>query len=156
MGTKRVTKGEKAMSEKNKSLVKQIVEIFNTGDLSAVDEIFSPDFVLHNPAYPEEVRGPAGVKRYVETVRAAFPDIEIKIIDMVAEGEKVAKHFKMSGTQQGEWLGIHPTNKRFSMDLAISIYRFSEGKLVELWMAYDDMTTARQLGLLPAPGEAAD
>lgn len=88
------------MSEKNKSLVTQIVEIFNTGDLSAVDEIFGPDFVLHNLAYPEEVRGPAGVKRYVEVIRAAFPDFDVKIIDLVAEGEKVAKLFKMSGTQQ--------------------------------------------------------
>jgi SnoaL-like domain len=62
------------MSEENKEKVRRFLqEAFNEGNLGVVDEIFASDYVLHDPANPEEIRGPEGIKQFVQMYQALSP-----------------------------------------------------------------------------------
>ncbi len=70
---------------------------------------------------------------------------------MIAEGEKVAVRDVFKGTHQGNFMSIPATGNRVVMQ-AIHVYRFSEGKLAEHWVARDDLGMMQQLGMIPPPG----
>jgi len=71
---------------------------------------------------------------------------------MVAEGDKVATRWTMTGTHQGELMGIPPTGVRITVT-GISMSRFADGKLAEGWNSYDILGMMQQLGVIPLPGE---
>ncbi len=74
-------------AEENKALARRWVEgLFNEGNLNVADEILSPDFVLHAPFDPRELRGPEAVKQFISAYRQAFPDGHTTIEDQIAEG----------------------------------------------------------------------
>ena len=74
------------------------------------------EFVGHDPASPEEIRGPEGFKQNVAAVRSAFPDFHMQIVDQVAEEDRVVTRYVSTGTQKGELTGIPPTSKRVEVD----------------------------------------
>jgi len=78
-------------SEENKALTRHFLEeAFNEGNLGVVDEIIASDYVLHDPASPEgELRGPEGVKGFVQMYRSAYPDTDLTVEDQIAEGGMV-------------------------------------------------------------------
>lgn len=129
-------------------------EIFNSGNLDVADELYAPDYVLHNPSLPEDLHGPESLKQYAAMPRAAFPDARVTVEDQVAEGDKVVDRWTATGTHTGEFLGIPPTNRRFEIS-GITISRFSGGKIVEDWYQGDDLGMMQQLGVIPnEDGEA--
>jgi steroid delta-isomerase-like uncharacterized protein len=147
---------EALMSEENKALVRRsFEEVFNQGNLDAVEEIFASDYVLHDPTSPEEIRGIEGMRGYVSMYRTAFPDLQQSIEDQFAEGEKVATRLIGRGTHQGELLGIAPTGNRVEAP-GIVINRISGGKIAESWANYDMMGMMQQLGAIPAPGQSEE
>ena len=83
--------------------------------------------------------------------RSAFPDLTSKIDVLMAEGDLVAGRMTTSGTQRGEFMGIPPTNKSFTMT-EVHIVRIANGKAVEHWGNSDDMSMMQQLGVIPEPG----
>lgn len=96
----------------------------------------------HDPASPEETHGPEGIKRYVATMRAAFPDLRVTVEDRVAEGEEVATRYTASGTHEDDLMGIAPTDAAYvGYTLAIhggaSLVSFVLGALV-FWRKSDD------------------
>jgi steroid delta-isomerase-like uncharacterized protein len=140
-------------AEENKALVRRsFEEVFNQGNLDAVEEIFAPDFVLHDPTSPEEIRGTEGMRQYVSMYRTAFPDLQQTIEDQIAEGEKVATRLTGRGTHQGELTGIPPTGNQVEAP-GIVINRISGGKIAESWANYDALGMMQQIGAVPAPGE---
>src|SRR3989337_712839 len=89
--------------EENKTVVRRFLEeIFTAGNLELVDELFAPDYVLHDPVVPDEVSGPEGMKRYVSMYRAAYPDTHFTIEDQIAEGDEVVTRWTGQGTHEGE------------------------------------------------------
>jgi predicted ester cyclase len=94
-------------TEQNKETIRRHVEeIFNKGKLAVADEIISPDYVYHGPI--GEYKGLDGFKQMVTMVLKIFPDIHYTIDDMVAEGDKIAIRYTMTGTFQGEFMGGYP------------------------------------------------
>ena len=89
--------------ERNKAVLRrEVEELYNhAGDLDVVEELFSPDYVSHEPT-SGEVWGIEGARQFAATFRKAFPDLENTIEDMVAEGDKVVMRFSGSGTHEGE------------------------------------------------------
>ncbi len=69
-------------------------------------------------------------KRWVRPFESAFPDFEMEIVELIAEGEKVVAHFKCSGTHRGDWLGVPATERRFEGVDEIYIFQVRDGKLV--------------------------
>jgi steroid delta-isomerase-like uncharacterized protein len=140
------------MSEDNKMLVRQVIEeIYNQGNLAAIDEFVAADFVIHAP--PEDIHGPAGARQFVAGLREAFPDFHITIQDQIADGDRVVTRWTAEGTHLGEFQGIPPTGRHGKMT-GIDIDRLVDGKVVECWVNEDDLGLLQQLGVIPAPEPA--
>ena len=142
------------MSEENKVLARRFLEeAFNEGNLDVVDEIVTSDYVLHDPASPEgEIRGPEGIKGFVQMYRSAYPDTDITVEDQIAEGDDVVTRWTARGTHQGELLGVAPSGNRVEVT-GITIDRFSGAKAVESWTNYDALGMMQQIGAIPKPGQ---
>ena len=76
----------------------------------------------------------------------AFPDLDIKIEDVLQEGNKVIVRSMISGTQRGALMGFSAKNRKMSIQ-AIDIHEFKEGKIVRTWHTEDWMNGLRQLGV---------
>jgi steroid delta-isomerase-like uncharacterized protein len=124
--------------EKNQALVIRYHEdIFQKGDLEVADEILSPDFVIHNPVLPKELRnGPEGTKKYASAIIAAVPDRKIVHDDTFAKGDKVLIRWTTSGTNTGPLFGNPPTDKAIVVT-GFDLFRISNGKITELWQQYN-------------------
>jgi predicted ester cyclase len=79
---------------------RRVEDVITGGRLELIDELFMPDDT-------------PGARAWIEPFRRAFPDVEMKIVELVAEGDRIAGRFKCSATQLGEWRGQAPTNRRF-------------------------------------------
>ena len=141
--------------ELNKAVLRrEVEELYNhTGNLDVVEEIFSPDYVSHEPA-SGEVRGIEGARQFAATFRGAFPDLENTIEDMVAEGEKVVMRFRGSGTHLGETEAFGPPTGNRMEITGITIKRLTDGKIVEAWTNFDALGMMQQLGVIAAPQHA--
>ena len=136
--------------EQNKALFRRLVEeVFNKGNVSTIDEFLAPNFVEREVLPPGTPSGREGVKQLTMMFRTAFPDFNVSIDDMIAEGDKIVARTTWSGTQNGEFMGIPSSGKRVSFDV-IDIIRISEGKGVEHWGVMDSSALMQQLGVIPA------
>ena len=116
-------------------MMRHMVEGINAGaEEATVDELFAP-------------RAARRVKRLFAEFRAAFPDWQEEIVQLVAEGDTVAGRFRCSGTHLGEFLGEAPTGKRMDVE-EVFFLRVEEGKFVDFWALEDSLGRMRQLGLL--------
>src|SRR5450759_5302878 len=121
----------------NRLLVRRLVhEAVRERNLDVLDQIAAGEFA--------EI-----AKRWVSPFQSAFPDFEMEIVDLIAEGEKVVARFKCSGTHLGEWLGVPPTGRRFENIDEIYIFGVQDGKLVSALGDEDNLTRLRQLGITP-------
>jgi len=130
--------------EENKAIFRRYVEeVTNQGKLDLADEIFDR-YLAHQPDGSTLQRGPEHVKRFTGEFRSAFSDFHCDIEDQIAEGDKVMTRWRMRGIHQGEFRGMAPTNREMELN-GIGIFRFSsEGKVVESWDSYDQLSLMRQ------------
>jgi len=91
-----------------------------------------------------------GYKEAVATIRSAFPDLHLSLEDILCEGDKVALHYTIQGTHRGQFLGIPPAGKPFSVTGMINA-RIAEGKVVERWANVDILGLMKQLGVVTSP-----
>ena len=138
--------------EANKTTVRRFVEeVENAHNLDAIDELFAATFVdssggLTDAGFPNNLDG---WKQFATIFATAFPDTHFTIRDMIAEDDKVVTYKTFSGTHQGEFAGIPPTNKQVTIDV-IDIFRVEDGKLTEHWAVADELGLLQQLGLIPS------
>jgi serine phosphatase RsbU (regulator of sigma subunit) len=130
--------------EDNKASFRRYLEqAWNQSNLDVVDETFDR-YVSHQPDGSVLERGPEDVKRFIKEFRSAFPDLRISIDDQIAGGDKVVSHGTIRGTHQGEFRGMAPTGEERKIK-GMAIFRFSsEGKVVESWDSYDQLSLMRQ------------
>lgn len=140
-------------SDQNKAMLRRVFEEgMNAQRLDVFDEIIAPGFVSHN--FPGTSTGPEGFKQIVTMFVSAFPDLDITIEEVVAEGDMVASRGTARGTHQGEFNGIPATGNSVTMGF-IDLWRVSEGKFIENWAQLDMLSMMQQLGVVPAPESAA-
>ena len=121
---------------RNSALVRRFIEDFWAGgDLSRVEEFLAPEYIEHN-LLPGQTPGLEGYKRRYLALRAAFPDVDIAIEDMLAEGDRVMARVTIEGTHLGPFLG-QPASGRIARMAAINIYRVSSERIVERWGVQD-------------------
>ena len=137
---------EESTLSANKELVLAIPgRIMTDGETDLIDEVFAPDFVEHNPALGE-VHGPDGFRKHLyDPFHAAFPDLTATAEDVVAEGDRVVVRVTLSGTHEGEFVGIAPTGRRMSVG-AFAFHRIVDGKVAERWTMFDVAGIRKQLG----------
>ena len=142
------------MSETNKTVVRRLFEeVWNKGNLPVTDELFAPNYVHHDSSTPDVGRGPESEKKRATLYRTAFPDLRLTIEDIIAEGETVTARWSCKGTHKGDFSGIAPTGKLFTIS-GISVARFTNGKMVEGWVNWDALGLMQQLGVVAEVGKA--
>jgi steroid delta-isomerase-like uncharacterized protein len=132
--------------ESNKELVRRFYEeVWARGNLDVADDVFADEYVRHDFRGGEPGSGAQGQKDIAAAFRNAIPDLSWDIDFMVAEGDFVVGRWTAAGTHLGPWAGVEPTGRsiRFS---GINVFRFSDGKVVEIWNHRDDLGLMQQLG----------
>lgn len=125
-------------------------EAIGNGEIDRLDEFFAEGSVDHDPA-PDQQQGPEGFKDFFRTMRSAFPDLDLQVDKMVTDSDHVVIAYTLTGTQQGEFQGLDPTNRRVEVR-GVQIGRFEDGKIIERWGATDELSMLKQLGVSPAGG----
>ncbi len=135
--------------ERNKAVVQRYVdEIQNAHSLDALESIFAEDFIDHMASSGGLfVGGMDGLKRGYASFLNAFPDLQVTVEDMIAEGDKVVAFKTLTGTHRGTHLGVPPTGKRVTYQI-ISIYRIKDGKITAYWGLQDELSLKRQFGVI--------
>ncbi len=137
--------------EHNKELVRRsVAEFYNRENVDVVDEIYTADFVGHDPA-GIKVGGMEQLQQLVTSMYAAFPDFHVVIDELIAEGDKVVKRWTVRFTHTGEFMGSLPTGKAITFS-GTDTYRIAGGKLAENWASADWLSMMQQLGVTPPPG----
>lgn len=98
----------------------------------AARDLVAPNAVVHAPL--GRFTGPDGVKRFGAKLRSAFPDAQIAVEDVIADGNQVAARWTLRGTQRGELLGVPPIGKPTILQ-GVSLFRLADGQIVETWIA---------------------
>ena len=122
----------------------------NAGRLEIVDEIVAENFVDHE-GFPGVEPNRKGVRQMFGMMRKAFPDFQMTIEDMIAEGDRVFIRAVMAGTHKGEFLGVAPTGKRITVPFG-DFVRLEAGRIVEHWGVTDSGVMMQQLGQGGGPG----
>ena len=144
------TVGEHATTvERNKRIVHRIFdEIFNQGKLEVANELLTPDAEAHVP-FDHPGSGPASLQKIVAGLREGFPDLQMEILDLIGEGDKVVVVWRsVRQTQTGPYRGIPPTGRAVKIS-GINVLRFEDGRLAEYRMQLDELGAARQMGAVP-------
>jgi predicted ester cyclase len=143
------------ITERNKDLFRRlIVEVINPGRLDLADRFLTAD----RPDYqqfgmpPDLTKGYEGFRRTVGMFRAGFPDLTFTSEWMIGEGDKVLSYNRIEGTHQNPFMGIPPTNKRFTAYAADICSFDGDGKITAHWGVFDMFSAMIQLGVMPAPG----
>jgi steroid delta-isomerase-like uncharacterized protein len=130
----------------NKLLAERVWEaIWHQGDLSQIDNLFTADFVRHDPG--RELQGIEQNRQFIRSQRVAFPDAHFDVEDQIAEGDKVVVRYRFRGTHLGAFQGAPPTGKQITYT-GVLIYRIANGKIAEQWTEFDFLGVLRQLGML--------
>ncbi len=139
--------------EEKKQRIRDLYENgFNARSLDYLDQVFGASYVDHSPGAP----GPMdreSFKQFIGTYFQAFPDMRFEIEgDVVVEGDYVAWRDVVTGTQEGEFMGIPATGRRIRMT-GIHIGQFDEqGNAKAHWGAIDNLGMLQQLGVVPEMG----
>ena len=136
--------------EKNKALVQRwFDEVWNKGREEAINEMFAEDGIAHGLSEDVDhpITGPAQFLPFHQTLRGAFPDIQVVVEDMIAEGDKVAARCSVGGKHSGDNLGIAASHTPVDFT-GITIVRIRDGKIVEAWNNFDFMRMNKQVWLL--------
>jgi steroid delta-isomerase-like uncharacterized protein len=130
----------------NKALVRRFYEeVWDRGNTEVAFEVFADDYVRHDLRATDAPSGPEGQKKIADAFRAAFPDLRVVVDVIVGEDDYVVGRWTATGTHSGQWGAIEPTERRATFS-AVNIYRFENGKVVEIWNHRDDLGLAEQVG----------
>ena len=119
-------------AEENKAIIVRVIDELKKGNLGIIDEVFSPNFAFHSHINPNgPLRGLEGARKMVTS--SVFSDLQVTIEDIFAAGDKVAVRWTFRGTYQGEAKPGFPKPGERCTLVAISMYRFANGKIKDDW-----------------------
>jgi steroid delta-isomerase-like uncharacterized protein len=134
--------------EQNKQVVRQFFVALDRQDIERMDQLVSStNYSLHFSGMPP-MDWNANKNEFLAPFTKAFPDLTRNIVDMVAEGDKVAVSINVTGTYIGEFQGIPATGKQVSFT-AMDILTIIDGKITEEWATADMMGLMQQIGAIP-------
>src|ERR687897_3112174 len=137
----------------NKAAVRRFHDATTTGDAEliskTIDELVEPDAVIHTPL-PIEATGAQLLKEVFARLLRAYPDLHITVEDVIEQGDKIVSRNTVTGTHQGEYLGVTPTGRSVTYN-EIFIVRFTSGRIAETWGVVDVFSQMTQLGAIPGP-----
>ena len=140
----------------NKRVVRRFYsDVWDEGDVDVAFEIFAEDYVRHDLRPSPAIPGPDGQRKIAADFRRAFPDLRMTLDLILAEGDLVAARWTTSGTHTGPWAGVEPSGKKVRFS-GVNVFRFENGKVVELWNHRDDLGLMQQVGAPIYAGSAPE
>lgn len=133
-----------AAPQSNADTVRRFFGALDRHEFDVIEDVLAADFIDHGAHDPGQADRQS-VRAFYEMLYGAFPDLEVRIDDLVAAGDRVVVRKTSSGTHEGTFMGMEPTGRRMSIEI-VNIFQFREGQIVAHWHAYDPSTIARQLG----------
>ena len=132
-------------AKENKALLWRYIEnVWDKQNPATVDEFLAPNYKRHrSPTATPLTREQQ--KRLLIQFRAAFPDIQLTVEEVIAEDNRIAFRSTIRATHQGELFGIAPTGKQITVGL-VDIIHIENGKFVEQWGGPDLLDLVQQLG----------
>ena len=106
-----------------KDLLREIAAAHNSGTADRIADWFTEDFRLHEPGAPPLPPGHAGARQMRARFRSLTPPINLEILDMIEDCDRVAVRWQLTATYQGE---------PFEQSI-MAIYRFEAGRIAEDW-----------------------
>ncbi len=131
----------------NLTTMQRLGEAVNSGNLDAFHEVFAPSVIDRDPA-SDQSPGPEGFIHFFTGFRAAFPDLNVSVEQLVADDDNVAIAYTITGTHQGDFLGVPATGRRIKAR-GMQIARFENGLIVERWGSSDQLGILQQIGVDP-------
>jgi predicted ester cyclase len=134
------------MSETNKAVIRGFIKGVNTQDWDSLRTLLVPNFIRHsNAGGVPEVRSAEALINYLKGEYVTFPDAEETLLDLIAEGERVAVLSQFRGTQAGS-IGLYPPSHKVLSATYLAIYRLERGHIAEAWVEWDNLHGLQQLG----------
>ena len=137
------------MSEDNKALMKRwFEEVWNQGNEGVIEDLLAEDGVIHGlvDGNGNPVTGLKAFHEFHNQFRGAFPDINVSVDDVIADGDRVVARCSVRGTHSGDHLGFAATDAPVNFD-GIAIVRIKDGKIIEAWNQFDFLQMNKQLGV---------
>ena len=140
--------------DEHKAIVQRYVDELNQRNLAILDELVADEVRIGSLMRTEQgdaytVTGRAAYREGIVQRIAAFPDYRVTIIEMIAEADQVMLYWRNRGTHSGPFRGVPPTGKMIE-EMAVSIYRIHDGKIVEVRGFDDPYDFWQQLEVSPA------
>ena len=132
----------------NLDVMERFIRFINTGDTALGESVISPDVIFHAPTSAEPLRGFKGYTEVLDMMRGAMPDVQWKAEEFVADSEKIAVRFTMTGTQTNPFMGMPASGKKICVT-AMNIYEFKKGRIVREHGLPDLFSMLIQLGVIP-------
>ncbi len=142
-------------ADEDKATFVRLIELINNKDLSYVDEVFAPEYVLHAP---DGTVDREGYKKSMQAMLTAFPDWHCRVDQIIADGHAIAARITVTGTNTGPLVlpqGTYPPTGKKVEQSAAEIGLLRDGRVIEGWEYYDQLALMLQLGLMPAPAVPA-
>jgi predicted ester cyclase len=134
----------------NKDTIQRFYDEMSAGNTGIVYELLAEDFVEHEE-FPGIEQTREGVQQFFEMSKAAFPDMRVRVLHIVEEGDIAVGHGLFEGTHEGDWMGLPGTGRKVSVPMADVVRFGSDGRAVEHWGVTDTGMMMMQLGAIPEP-----
>lgn len=132
--------------ERNKEIMKKFETMINTADITLAEELIDSEASFYTPASAKPLYGGKGYLSVVHWMRTGFSDVQWHITDLIAEDNKVAVKWELTGTHDGEFLGIKPTGKKISVSVMNFYYINNDGKIT------NDIAAEGMIGIMRGIG----
>ncbi len=126
-------------------------EVWNAGSEAAIDQLMAPAAKFHGlpSADGGPIVGPAAFKPFFRSFRSAFPDVRVRVLRTVSEGDLVASHCRVTGTHVGPGLGVQPSGANIDF-YGVAITTIRHRQIQEGWNCFDFLSLYQQVGVLPS------
>jgi len=137
--------------DNNKALAVRFFEALDTGNIEVLQNIFTEDCVFHREDLIEPARGLAGISSVVDKRVQLYRDFRTTIHQIIGEGDLIATRETHTGIHRGQFptpIGTFDVTGRPIEWTSQVFFRFSEGKISEMWVARDELGMLRSLGIV--------
>ena len=135
--------------EAQSAVIGQWIEAWNKQDLDAVKDLLAPGYVRHDANLPD-VDGPEAELEFIAGVVRAFPDLQLRIEQVIVQDDLVAARLALRGTHRGPFLGVPATGREVAFE-STEFFRLASDKVAEQWVVMNAMGLFQQLGVIPTP-----
>jgi len=135
--------------EEQNAIIGQWIEAWNKHDLDAARGLLAPDYVRHDANMPE-MDGPGAALEFIAGVLSAFPDLRLRVEQLIVQDDLVAVRLFLQGSHRGEFSGVPATGREVAFE-SMEVFRVAGDKIAEQWVVLNALGLFQQLGAIPSP-----